>query len=568
MNAEQIAVVASLKKKRGNIKRKLTNFETLLDSITPETDIEILDLENRLREKHIPLMEEFERYQDELEAITDGDEYEEKVNADERVSFENRYYLICGKTRTLLKRGSLIRPTVSPITINSQSGVSRVNIETSNGETLNNNQTDDGSYHNRDNTSYDIERRDIGRIEGTSFRNKVNRKLPDLKIPTFSGNFDTWLSFYDSFNSMIHNDDDLPTSQKFHYLKGCLTGDAANIIASIETTSENYKIAWDLLKGRYHNQKIITESHIKALFEMPSISKDFSVRALFDTLQRHIRALRTLSVDLNHSNAMTIYLIKGKLNTYTIEKWEEFICDIKTPTLENLLTFLERRSQIEETRAATRQLSNLPPSNVTKFQNSNNKPHSRSTTRFNQPFTGATLSTSSNSHDSSSQKHSSKKTSCYICKAEHGVFSCQKFLNLSPKERYEAARNISLCTNCLRGTHNPKNCLAGGCRKCGRRHNSLLHINQPYSETVNESIEQSQPGPNNQPTSTSVSNYQLLIPSEVVLATAIVDVIDQNGKSHSCRVMLDGGSQPHVVTEKFVNKIGLKKLQLISHYSQ
>ena len=112
----------------------------------------------------------------------------------------------------------------------------------------------------------------------------------------------------------------------------------------------------------------------------------------------------------------------------------------------------------------------------------------------------------------------------------------------------------------MRGTHNPKNCLAGGCRKCGRRHNSLLHINQPNSETVNESIEQSQPGPNNQPTSTSVSNYQLLIPSEVVLATAIVDVIDQNGKSHSCRVMLDGGSQPHAVTEKFVNKIGLKKV--------
>ena len=112
----------------------------------------------------------------------------------------------------------------------------------------------------------------------------------------------------------------------------------------------------------------------------------------------------------------------------------------------------------------------------------------------------------------------------------------------------------------MRGTHNPKNCLAGGCRKFGRRHNSLLHINQPNSETVNESIEQSQPGPNNQPTSTGISNYQLLIPSEVVLATAIVDVNDQNGKSHSCRVMLDGGSQPHVVTEKFVKKIGLQKV--------
>ena len=59
---------------------------------------------------------------------------------------------------------------------------------------------------------------------------------------------------------------------------------------------------------------------------------------------------------------------------------------------------------------------------------------------------------------------------------------------------------------------------------------------------------------------TPVSNYQLVIPSEVVLATAIVDAIDGNGKSHACRIMLDSGSQPHVVTNKFANKIGIKKV--------
>ena len=60
MNAEKIALIASLKKKRGNIKRRLTNFVNLLDSITPDTNIKILDLENRLNEKHIPLLQEFE----------------------------------------------------------------------------------------------------------------------------------------------------------------------------------------------------------------------------------------------------------------------------------------------------------------------------------------------------------------------------------------------------------------------------------------------------------------------------------------------------------------------------
>ena len=84
---------------------------------------------------------------------------------------------------------------------------------------------------------------------------------------------DTWLDFFDSFNSIIHGDNDIPTIQKLYYLKGCVTGDAAKIIAALETTSENYEVAWDLLKCRYHNQKSLIDRHIKAFFEMPSIPK-------------------------------------------------------------------------------------------------------------------------------------------------------------------------------------------------------------------------------------------------------------------------------------------------------
>ena len=557
MNADQIAMITSLKKKRGNIKRRLTNFENLLDSITPEINIETLDLENRLKEKHLPLLQEFEKYQDELDSLTDGDEYEEKVNAEERASFENRYYLISGKAKTLIKNGTLIKPTISSITINSESESNRVSIDAPNSETHNSNQTEENSSQVHENTARDPQHRDYIQSENTIVKNRANRNLPDLKIPTFSGKHDTWLDFFDSFNSIIHSDNELPIIQKFHYLKGCVTGDAAKIIAALETTSENYKVAWDLLKGRYHNKKSLIDSHIKALFEMPSISKDFSTRTLFDTLQIHIRALRTLSVEMDHENAMIIYLIKGKLNTYTAEKWEEFTCDIKTPTLHNLLTFLERRSQFEETRAATRQNTN-----VQKFPNSINRFQPRQGSRFHQPFTGATLSTNSHVQNSQNSRQTFARSSCYICRGEHGVFACEKFLSLSPKARYDAAQKVSLCINCLRGTHHSKNCLAGGCKKCGKKHNSLLHISQSSSETDNDSNKHNQINTLNQPASNSASNYQLLIPSEVVLATAIVDVIDQDGKSHPCRVMLDGGSQPHVVTEKFVNKIGLKKMSV------
>ena len=57
MSTEQIT---KLKKRRGTLKRQLTTLETLLDSVTVETDIECLDLETRLKQKLLPLLGEFE----------------------------------------------------------------------------------------------------------------------------------------------------------------------------------------------------------------------------------------------------------------------------------------------------------------------------------------------------------------------------------------------------------------------------------------------------------------------------------------------------------------------------
>ncbi|XP_033225903.1 uncharacterized protein LOC117178585 [Belonocnema kinseyi] len=357
---------------------------------------------------------------------------------------------------------------------------------------------------------------------------------------------------------MIHNDLDLPIIQKFHYLKGSVTGDAANIIASLETTSENYTVAWELLKGRYHNKKIIIDTHVKAIYDLKSISKEFSIRQLHDTVQKHLRALRALSIDVDQWNFILIHLIKSKLNNYTIEKWEEFVCETDLPTLKNMLDFLQRRSQLEETRAATYQ-TNYQKTNPEKY-NANQK--SRSI------FTGATTSYNQNIQNNQPSEIY-KKFTCCICKDEHGIFACQKFLAMSTKDRYESVKKALLCTNCLRGKHHPKDCLSSGCRKCGKRHNSLLHFEKKFPDSNSQN---SQSGSSNQSKNddksnqsskalhNSIASYQLFIPSEVVLATAIVDVIDDRGNMHACRVMLDSGSQPHVITEKFANKIGLKKM--------
>lgn len=72
-------------------------------------------------------------------------------------------------------------------------------------------------------------------------------KLPDLSLPTFLGNYETWFSFKDMFNSLVDSRTDLSDTDKFLYLKLCCKNDALKLIDSLDITANNYAIALNLL---------------------------------------------------------------------------------------------------------------------------------------------------------------------------------------------------------------------------------------------------------------------------------------------------------------------------------
>lgn len=72
-----------------------------------------------------------------------------------------------------------------------------------------------------------------------------NVKLPNLSLPDFYGSYNQWLTFHDTFHSLINSYAHLSNTQKFFYhLKSCLKGDASNLVQSIEISNNNYDIAW------------------------------------------------------------------------------------------------------------------------------------------------------------------------------------------------------------------------------------------------------------------------------------------------------------------------------------
>uniref|UniRef100_V5GP76 Uncharacterized protein n=1 Tax=Anoplophora glabripennis TaxID=217634 RepID=V5GP76_ANOGL len=121
-------------------------------------------------------------------------------------------------------------------------------------------------------------------------------KLPAIPLPTFSGDYRDWPRFQNSFTDLVNKDMNLSDAQRFHYLIESL-GEAKQIIESIEITDTNYKTAFELLKQRYDNKKLIKKAHVASLFDIAPLAKKSFTGLRYKSLNEvnvHIRALKNL----------------------------------------------------------------------------------------------------------------------------------------------------------------------------------------------------------------------------------------------------------------------------------
>ncbi|XP_065354870.1 uncharacterized protein LOC135949285 [Calliphora vicina] len=85
--------------------------------------------------------------------------------------------------------------------------------------------------------------------------------------------------------------------------------------------------------------------------------------------------------------------------------------------------------------------------------------------------------------------------SCGICKDDHPLKSCQRFLKSDPYQRFETIINKHYCQNCLARSHLTSQCLSKlVCRECSRRHHTLLH-EAPQLKAITETKRHSSAGP-------------------------------------------------------------------------
>uniref|UniRef100_A0A2S2PG26 Uncharacterized protein n=1 Tax=Schizaphis graminum TaxID=13262 RepID=A0A2S2PG26_SCHGA len=364
-------------------------------------------------------------------------------------------------------------------------------------------------------------------------------RYPPCALPTFSGDWQQWTSFIDTFNSMFHNEHSkLPLVQRFHYLRSCLSGQASDVIKSIPTTAEHFQFAYDLLVNRYENKSAIIQSHIRSLLETPKVITPScsELQKLHHHVTSNINALKSLQQPVDQWDAWLVTLLCSRMDSATVGEWYLQYKSKKLPSYVAVEQFLANRITAYEAGDINNYQSHEPKRISTK--NSNIKTHDKKALFLK-----------------SKEKVSGK---CPLCAEHHKLYACSKFNNMSTSDKRNFVMKSRLCFNCLNFGHQVSSCFFPPCPHCGEKHNSKLHEKQTSTSNADAPVANDDDRPQQHATAMYT---EILAPKtenlNVLLATAIVNVCDTFGRMHSCRAVLDSGSQLNFITNSCAKKLNL-----------
>ncbi|XP_024876784.1 uncharacterized protein LOC112457783 [Temnothorax curvispinosus] len=437
----------TLRRQRGTCKARLTHFETFITGFSESGEpVEALKAKIKFVQNS---WSQFDRVQSQIETL-DGDDAERPV-------IEDRYCLLLGRARALVN--TLTRPA----------GANR-------------------------------EHADVGNAN-----NGIKVKLPAINLPVFDGNPEKWLEFRDSFQGLIDGNCELTNIQRMYYLRSSLKDRAAEVIQSLESSAENYPIAWNLLTKRFEDKRAIASRHLQLLLDVSVMQKESGnqLRQTLDGILRHIRALESLRA--NTWDTIINHLMIAKFDSATRRKWRSHIKDKEDITVASLTEFLEERCSIIEPETS-RSVSGKPQRNKSMSQQ--------------RKVDGSTAFASTSKENRSMRK-------CTFCDEEsHMMYACNKFKDLTVLQRISAVNERKLCRNCLRPNHFAQDCQSSACKNCNAKHNTLLHPSNHAEKVVNSEIANASSvsvgNARQQDSSVNCNSVSFPVQSRVLLSTARV----------------------------------------------
>ncbi|XP_055604816.1 uncharacterized protein LOC129753047 [Uranotaenia lowii] len=386
-------------------------------------------------------------------------------------------------------------------------------------------------------------------------------RLPKIDLPKFNGDFSRWLSFRDTFSSMVHSNSDIPTVAKLQYLLQCLEGEARKPFESVDVEANNYGNAWSTLLKRYDNRKLLKRQLFKAIYDLPPVNRESpeDLHNLIDDFDRHVKAMAKLDEPVEHWDTPLLNLLSYKLDHVTLRAWEEKTSENDDVKYTQMIEFLHQRVRVLKTVMPAK----LQQSEVAKS-------------------TGSKYTSKKMVANTVAAGAKSTFPSCVACKEKHLLFQCPRFESWPVHRRRELVASKRLCFNCFRSGHVAMKCVSKyTCRTCHERHHSLLHLPSSSKSSI-QSIPQSiqlqaaqpqavqpqavqpsglqstaieQPGTSAQHVSLSVQSSN----STVLLQTVALLIVDKHGNELPARALLDSASMCNFITKKLSNALDLRR---------
>lgn len=176
---------------------------------------------------------------------------------------------------------------------------------------------------------------------------------------------------------------------------------------------------------------------------------------------------------------------------------------------------------------------------------------------------------------------------CRLCRQQHALRKCERFLDMNTTKRREIVQTYGYCQNCLAHSHSQGNCFTKtGCKYCHHQHHSLLHIHPILEEGIrtrqspvgsnriysrNQSQRHDSPSRDlNTRKRTSLATSDTITASltailkgntATLLPTVVVQIDSPKGKQN-LRCLLDSGARYSSISSKTVSKLGLTTLTL------
>lgn len=391
---------------------------------------------------------------------------------------------------------------------------------------------------------------EINHVNTTFDASEICIKVPPCDTQEFYRGYEEWPAFRDMFTAIYANHSRLTQAQKLYHLRNKTKGEAGSMVKKYNLSDQNFALAWDALKTRYENKRVLIENQLDIIYDIPVATTE-TYDALYriqSTISDCLSILKTHCVSIGQCDFIFVHVAKKKLPMETLALWEQSLpsrCELST--WNQMETFLINRQQVVESLSKTRQYNQI---------------------RNKQTY-------QVNSGQSSYLKQSGNQVRvCKLCNKGHYLRNCSVFQNFTVSQRIDYVDRNNFCSNGLSSLHKNKDCPSlHTCAQCKSRHHSLLHLNRgnrtqgrgdnvqtfhvDTNQNLNGSIDLESPGTSHSVPQQTTQTHVTVGQGDVLLPTALVQ-IRHSGEIFYIRALIDCASKNSYVTTKIAKRIGFK----------